>query len=125
DDFRNQRIVIWRHGVAGINVRVDANATATRRIIKSYPAWRWLEVIGRIFGIDAALDRVQPRFRARDMRRKRLARGDPYLLLDEIASINFLGDRVLHLDACVHFHEVKVFVLIDKELDRTLVTLTN
>src|SRR5260370_2675233 len=86
--FRNQRIVIWRHGVAGINVRVDANAAATWRIIKIDAARRCLEVVGRIFGIDTAFDRVQPRLRARDMRRKWLARGDADLLLDEIASIN-------------------------------------
>src|SRR5215208_5756542 len=64
--FRNQRIVIWRHGIAGINVRVDANATATWRIIKIDAPWRWLEIVGRIFGINTALDRVQPRYRARD-----------------------------------------------------------
>src|SRR5689334_9102390 len=33
DYFRNQRIVIWRHGIAGINVRVDADTAATWRII--------------------------------------------------------------------------------------------
>src|SRR5215831_3762045 len=81
--FRNQRIVIRRHSVAGINVRVDANAAATWRIIKIDAARRWLEVVGRIFGIITALDRVQPRFRPRDMRRKRLACGDAYLLLDK------------------------------------------
>src|SRR5882724_6708629 len=56
--FRNQRIVIWRHVVAGINVRVNANAAATWRIIKIDPAWRCLEVVGWIFGINSAFDRV-------------------------------------------------------------------
>ena len=123
--FRNQRIVIWRHGVAGINVRVDANAAATWRIIKIDAARRCLEVVCRIFGIDAAFDRMQPRFRARDIRRKRLARGDADLLLYEIASINFLRDGVLHLDACVHFHEVKVFFPIDEELDGSRVFVSD
>src|SRR4029450_13315966 len=63
----NQRVIVWRHGVTGINVRVDANAAATWRIIKIDPARRWLEVVGWIFGIDTALDRVQPRFCVRDM----------------------------------------------------------
>src|SRR5215217_3218298 len=35
--FRNQRIVIWRHAVAGVNVRVDANAATAWRIIKIDP----------------------------------------------------------------------------------------
>src|SRR5262245_1287109 len=113
DYFRNQRIVVWRHGVSGIYVRIDANAAATWGIIKIDPPRRRLEVVGWIFGIDTALDRVQPRFRPRHVRRKRLSRSDPDLLLDEVASINFLSDSVLHLDARVHFHEVKVPVLVD------------
>src|SRR6266446_8115423 len=71
--LRNQRVIVRRHGVAGINVRVNANAAATWRIIKIDAARSWLEVVGRVFGINTALDRVQPRFRAHDMRRKRLA----------------------------------------------------
>jgi hypothetical protein len=65
------------------------------------------------------LDGVQPRFRACDMRRKRLARGDADLFLYEVASINFLRDGVLHLDARVHFHEVKVPGLIDQKFNRS------
>src|SRR5215211_4728457 len=123
--FRNQRIVIWRHGVAGINVRVDANAATTWRIIKIDPARRWLKVISGIFGIDTALDRVQPRFCVRDMPRKRLARGDADLLLDQVASINLLSNGMLHLNACVHFHEVKVSVLIDQKLNRSSILVAD
>src|SRR6476620_10027346 len=125
DYFRNQRIIIWRHGVAGINVRVDSNTAAAGRVIKIDTARRGLDTVSRIFRIDAALDGVQPRFCTRDMWRKRLASSDPALLLYEIARINFLGDGVLHLDARVHFHEVKVFVPIDKELDCTRVFVSN
>src|SRR4030095_2491875 len=99
DYFRNQRIVIWRHAVARINVRVDSNNAAAWRIIKIDPPRPRLECFGWIFGIDTALDRVQPRFRTRDVRRKRLARGDPDLLFDEVASIKLLRDGGLHLDA--------------------------
>src|SRR6478609_4278729 len=73
DYFRNQRIIIWRHGVAGINMRVDSNTAAARRVIKIDPARRRLEIVSRIFCIDTALDGVQPRFCTRDMWRKRLA----------------------------------------------------
>src|SRR6185503_4504081 len=89
NDFRNQRIVKWRHGVAGINVRVDPNAAPTWRIIKIDATRRCLKIVGRIFGIDTAFNRVQAWFRTcdtRDMRRKRLARGDADLLLHEVAS---------------------------------------
>src|SRR5215472_18172943 len=56
--FRNQRIIVWRHGVSGINVRVNANAAATWRIIKIDPSRHRLEVVDWIFGVDTALDRV-------------------------------------------------------------------
>ena len=49
----------------------------------------------------------------RDMRRKRLPGGDTDLFLHKIARIHFLGDRVFHLDARVHFHEIKVPLLIN------------
>src|SRR4029450_6912038 len=77
DYFRNQRIVIWRHAVARINVRVDSNPAAAWRIIKIDPPRRRLEVVGWIFGIDTALDRVQPRFRTRHWRPKPPARRAP------------------------------------------------
>src|SRR5512132_2374110 len=102
-------------------MRVDANAAATWRIIKIDAARRCLEVVGGIFGIDTAFDRVQPRFRARDVRRKRLARGDAYLLLDEVASINLLRDGVLYLDTCVHFHEIKTPVAVEQKFNRSRV----
>jgi len=98
--FRNQRIIIWRHGVAGINVRVDANAAATWRIIKIDAARRWLEVVGRIFALmrhSIACSRGAARA---DILRKRLARSDADLLLYEIASINFLRDGVLTWMVC-------------------------
>ena len=66
-------------------MRVDANTAATWRIIKIDPARRWLEVVGRVFSIDTALDRVEPRFCMSNMLRKWLARSNADLLLDEVA----------------------------------------
>ena len=53
----------------------------------------------------------------RDVFRKRLACGNTNLFFYQIASVNLFGDRVFNLDACVHFHEVEMAVLVDKELD--------
>ena len=91
---------------------------AAWRIIKINPAGRRLEIVGRIFGIDAAFDGMQSRDRVGDMRRQGLAGGNADLLLYKIARIHFLGDRVLHLDTRVHFHEVKTPVLIDQKFNR-------
>ena len=54
-----------------------------------------------------------PRRRARHMRRKSLAGRDADLLLYQVATVNFLCDGVLNLDACVHFHEIKTAIIID------------
>ena len=99
-------------------MRVNANAAATWRIIKIDPARRWLKIVGGIFGIDAALDGVQARDCAHNIWGKRLAGRNADLLLYEITSINLLSDCVLHLNARVHFHEVKMLVVIDQEFDR-------
>src|ERR1700693_860352 len=57
--FRDHRIIIWRHDVASVSVRIDPNAAATGRVIKSDSSRGWLKIFGRIFGVDATLDRVQ------------------------------------------------------------------
>jgi len=43
--------------------------------------------------------------------------GEPDLLLDEIDPCHHFGDRMFYLDACVHFHEEEVMVLVEEELD--------
>ena len=98
-------------------MRVDSNAAATWCIVKIDAAGRRLKVVGGIFGVDAALHGVEAWDCAHNIRRKRLASGDADLLFYEIASINLLGNRVFHLNACVHFHEIKMFILIQQEFD--------
>ena len=56
---------------------------------------------------------MQSRDRVRDVRRHGLAGGDADLLLHKIARVHFFGDRVFHLDARVHLHEIKTPVPID------------
>ena len=119
--FRNQRVVVRRNGVAGIDVRIDSHAPAAWSIIKIDPARRWLKIVVWVFGIDPAFDGMQSRDRVRDVRRHGLAGGDADLLLHKIARVHFFGDRVFHLNAGVHFHEVKVPVLIDQKFNRACI----
>ena len=58
-----------------------------------------------------------PRHGIEHVVRKRLPRGDLELLLDQIATVDFLRDGMLDLDAGVHLHEVKVAGVVDQELD--------
>src|SRR5207247_11266079 len=125
DYFRDQRVVVRRHGVAGINMRVDSNATAAGRVIKSYPAWRRLKIFLWIFGVDAALDGMQARSCMRDVRGKRFSGSNANLFFDQVTSINLFRDRVFHLDARIHLDEIKMPILIDEELDRARIFVSD
>ena len=46
-----------------------------------------------------------------------LACGHLDLLLHEVASINLLGDRMLDLDAGIHFHEVEIPIIVHEILN--------
>ena len=100
-----------------IRPRLESNAAAPWCIVKIDAARCRLKAVGGIFGVDAALHGVEAWDCAHNIRRKRLASGDADLLFYEIASINLLGNRVFHLNACVHFHEIEMLVLIQQEFD--------
>ena len=47
-----------------------------------------------------------------------LAGGDANLFLHDVDAGHHLGDRMLHLDAGVHLHEVEVALVVHQELER-------
>ena len=77
------------------------------------------EVVGRVLGVDPALDRVA---RERDVlltQAERPALGNGDLLGDDVQPGDRLGDRVLDLDARVDLEEVELAAVgVDQELDR-------
>ncbi len=99
-------------------MRIDPNAAAAGRVIKSDSSRGWLKIFGRIFGVDATLDRVQPRGRMRDVWRERLTGGDPNLFLHQITTVNFFRDGVFDLDTGVHLDEIEMSILIDEKFNR-------
>src|SRR5687768_13950423 len=117
DDLGDHRIVVGRHGVAGVDVRIEAHAISSRRMERHDAPGRWLEVAIRVFRIDAALDHVSAK-RRKFVYAERMSRGDADLLLHEVDAGEHLGDGVLHLDAGVHLHEVERSVLVEQHLDR-------
>ena len=58
DDFCDQRIVIRRHSVTGVNVRIDSNAAPTRRIIEVDSTRRGLKIFGRVLRVNTTFNRV-------------------------------------------------------------------
>ena len=114
-----------RHAVTRVNVRVDPNAAAARRVVKINPARRWLKIFGRIFSVNPALNSVQPRLGMSDMFGKRLARCNPDLLLDQVAPVNLLGNSMLDLNPRVHLDKIKMSILIDEKLNRPRIFVTD
>jgi len=118
DEFGDHRIVIGGHGVAGIDVGIDAHTLAAGSIPKLDGAGAGSEVIVGIFCIDAALDSVATRLGAQNVAGKWFASSDADLLFDQLAAHDLLGDRMLDLDPGVHFHEIEILRLfIDEVFD--------
>ena len=120
-----QRVVVRRDRRALPVAGVHPGPGAGRRAERLEHARRGREAAGRVLGIDPALDRRSGQGDVPLRHAQRLPGGDADLLLHEVASIDFLRDGVLHLDACVHFHEVKVPVLIDQKFNRSCVLVSN
>ena len=104
---------------------VEPDAEAGRAAIGGDAAIVGNEILLRIFGGDAALQRVavEPDVRlrrhARFRRADRLAFEDVDLRLDDVDAGHLLGDRVLDLDARIDLDEVELAGIgIHQELDR-------
>ncbi len=119
DQFREQRVVVRRDRVAGVDVGIDPHAGTARRVVHGDRPRARLKVAGWVFGVHAALDGVPAQPVPVHHERQRLARGDANLLLHQVEIGAHLGDRVLHLDAGVHLHEVEGPVLVEQEFDRS------
>jgi len=125
DDLGDHGIVVRRDRVPGVGVGIDANASSTGGIVKIDVAWAGLEIFLWILSINTALDGVATRLGVDDMGAEMFACGDLNLVLHEIASVDFFGDRVFDLDACVHFHEVEIPVVVDEILDGTGILISD
>src|ERR1043166_605092 len=106
-------------------MRIDPDTSSPGSIIKFDPSWRGLKILSRIFGVNSALNRVQPWDGFGDMVRKGFAGRDANLFFHQVATINLLGDRVLDLNPRVHLDEIKLSILIDQKLDRAGILISD
>ena len=124
-DLHQQRIVERRdHRAAVCRAAVQPDAEARRRAVGVDPAVVGDEVVGRIFGGDAALQGVaverdlllRRQIHLRPVQAQSL--GDLDLGAHQVDAGDHFGDRVLHLDARVHLDEEPLAGFdIDQELD--------
>src|SRR5688572_18770961 len=123
DQLADERVVERRHGVAAVQVAVDADARTARRVEQLYRSRRGNEAL-RVLGVDAALDRVPADDDVVLRPLQALAAGYAQLRLYDVDSGDLLGHRVLDLDARVHLDEVELVVLV-QELQRAGAAITD
>ena len=90
-----------------------------RRAVAGEPADRGQEIAVGILGIEPAFDRPAGELHVVLAERQFFAGCDADHLLDEVDAGDQFGDRMLHLQAGVHFEEIKIQLLVYQELHRT------
>src|SRR5207249_12061633 len=78
----------------------------------------------RILGIDPAFDRMSALDDVALAQAQLLSRRDVKLLVHDVDPGDEFRDRMLDLDPCVHFDEVKLLIL-EQKLERACAAITN
>ena len=87
---------------------IHAHAAAAGLVIHLDAAGAGAEIVERVLGVDAAFDGVALELNVALRMPQRLAHRDHDLVAHQVNAGHLLGDRVLDLDALVHFEEVEV-----------------
>src|SRR5690625_2619888 len=111
DDLGDQRVVVWGHGVAAVQVGVHPNARAAGSVVVLDGPWAGHEG-DRVLGIDAALEGVTGDGDVLLANAQRVAGGNAELLLDDVDAGDHLGDRMIDLDALLYLDKKVLAVLI-------------
>ena len=118
DDLGHHRIIEWRDRITLAVTGVDAYAVGLRRAEALKQARRRHELLGRIFGIEPGLDGMPLSAYGMLRHRRQTVAREIDLHLDQIEPCDHLDDRMLDLDAGVHFQKVeREAVRIDHEFD--------
>ena len=118
-ELRDHRIVEDRHLETGRGAAVVAHPGSAGRPQLDDAAGRRKKIVVRIFGVNAALDRMAVR-RHQSVRieSQPISARNPNLPVYQVDARHHLGNRVLDLQSGVHLEEVVTSVLIHEELDR-------
>ena len=112
DQLREQRVVVDGDRAAFVDAGVDADARARPARDRAAAAGLRQEILRRIFGVDAALDRVAALGRQRPCAH---GSGSPAATancaLHEIDAGHRFGDRMLDLQPRVHLEEIELRVV--------------
>ena len=123
DDLAHHRVVVGRHEIVGVDVRIDPHTGASGCMPGGDAARRGREFIG-ILGVDPALDGV-PLDLDLALGKGQLEPGGHHDLgLDDVHAGHEFGHRVLNLHPRVHLNEVELAVFVE-EFEGAGSTVTN
>eukprot|EP01022_Parablepharisma_sp_SALTPOND_P017912 TRINITY_DN290_c1_g3_i4.p2 TRINITY_DN290_c1_g3~~TRINITY_DN290_c1_g3_i4.p2 ORF type:complete len:1276 (+),score=518.94 TRINITY_DN290_c1_g3_i4:24104-27931(+) len=124
DELGDHRIIEGRDGIALAHARIDAHLRRLACVILAQlelhrrrtaharqRADGGQEALLRILRIDARLDGVAVEAQGILLQRQGLAGGDAQLPLHQVQAGDHLGDRMLDLQARIHFHEIETAIL--------------
>src|ERR1700689_5347915 len=107
-ELGEQRIVLERHRPTWIDATIHAHARAGRLGIVLDLTRAWHEVLKRILGVHAALERGASPLDIALLDGELLARGNAQLPVHKVEARDPFGNGVLDLQASVHLEEVKL-----------------
>lgn len=117
DEFADHRVIVGRDGVAGVDVRFKANASAAGGVKHFDSAGGGAEFVRGIFGVDAAFNGVSGVADFALGEAEGFAGGEEDLEFDEVSASDFFSDGMFNLDAFVDFKEVEVAFVINNEFN--------
>src|SRR5208282_4478799 len=115
DQLAQQRIVFQWHGIALVYALIEADAGARRRVPRQNFARRRKEVVVGIFRIQANFHSVAARRDRLPGKGQAVARGNGDLQLDQVKTGDLFGNRVLNLQARIHFQEIEIEAGVHEE----------
>src|SRR5436309_7355306 len=117
DQLRNQWVIVRWDDRACRDAAIDPDARAGRFAVANHATGRRKEIADRIFGVDAAFNRVPMagEFRLGDL--EAIPRRDPDLLSHQVHPGHHFRDWILHLEPGVDLVEREAAV-VQQELDR-------
>src|SRR3989338_1194428 len=111
------RIEIGRDLIVAVHGRIDAHTGSARRIVAGDLAEARQEAILRVFRVDTELHGEAAKPDILLLVLQFMAVGDANLFLHNVDAGNGFRHGVFDLDAGVHFHEIEIVILVEKEFD--------
>ena len=117
NQLANHRIIINRNFIAIVYITVDTYTDTVRFSQLTDNTRRRHEIIFGIFGTDTALYGMSALLQVFLLIMKRFTVSNTNLVLHQVHPYYFFCNRVFHLEACIHFEEIKVTMFVYEEFD--------